>query len=247
MPSRPRTFVVRPSHMTGPDVEEFQKDLNMRFGAWGINKRLVVDGDYGMQTREAAREVAKGLGLAPAAIKDGITPDVRIRIRHPEMRSSAEKDRSKGPTAKHFLAALRKEFKHRGKVTIATGANADGRRIQKPVIDFLGRMSERLDREIIVTTGTNHRKFTDNGSLSDHFPGMAADLGMIANGGTNDGPVGDRLMTAALIEAGVPPKVARTQAKGGGLFNEHHNGFRIQCIWKAEGHHDHVHVGLKKE
>jgi hypothetical protein len=249
MPSQPRTFVVGPKHMTGPDVDEFQKDINMRFGAWGVNKRLTVDGDYGMQTRQAAREVCHGLGIAPAAMKDGVTPDLRIKFRHPDMRTSAEKDRSKGPTAKQFLAELRKKFKNRGNVKIAAGANAAGRPIQKSVLDFLGRVSVRLDKEIVVTTGTNHNKFTVDGNVSDHFVGMAADLGMAANGGTDDSPVGDHLMTAALIEAGVSPSQAKTHAKAGGLFNEHHNGFRIQCIWRTNlggNHHNHVHVGLKK-
>lgn len=245
MPTQPRTFVVKDPHMTGSDIEEFQKDINMRFGAWGINKRLTVDGDYGMLTREAMRDVCQGLGIAKAEA----TPEVRIKFRHPDQRTTTEKERSKGPTAKKFLAELRKKFKNRGHVKIAPGANLNGHSIKKPVLDFLGRVSVRLNKEIVVTTGTNHDKFTTDGNISDHFVGMATDLGMIANGGSDDSPVGDRLMEAVLIEAGVPPSTAKDHAKKGGLFNEHRNGFRIQAIWKTNqggNHHNHVHVGLKK-
>lgn len=33
---------------------------------------------------------------------------------------------------------------------------------------------------------------------------------------------------------------------GSGLTNHNKNGYRLQLIWKAEGHFDHVHLGIKK-
>lgn len=39
---------------------------------------------------------------------------------------------------------------------------------------------------------------------------------MAANGGTNDGPVGDRTMAVALVLAGVPAAKAREEAHHGG-------------------------------
>jgi hypothetical protein len=248
MASEPRTFVVASPHMRGEDINEFQRDLNARYEAWGINKRIAEDGDYGMQTRTAAREVCTGLGVAVP--RNGITPALRIKIRHPKTeRTAAEVTRSKGAAAKAFLAKLRKEHKSVGQVVVAAGANAAGRPIQKPVLDFVGRMSKRLGKPITITTGTNHNKFTVNGAISDHFTGMAVDIGMIANGGTDDSPVGDHIMTAALIEAGVAPKAAAASARSGGLFNEFPPGFRVQCIWKTiigGTHPNHVHVGLRE-
>ena len=71
---------------------------------------------------------------------------------------------------------------------------------------------------------------------------------MAANGGTDDGPVGDVIMAAALIEAGFTKADAKAKAAGGGLFNAQHEGMRIQCIWKTNvggNHHNHVHIGVR--
>ena len=71
---------------------------------------------------------------------------------------------------------------------------------------------------------------------------------MIANGGSDDSPVGDRIMKAALRCGGMPGGQAKANAKAGGLFNLVHDGMRIQCIWKTligGNHHNHVHVGVR--
>ena len=99
-----------------------------------------------------------------------------------------------------------------------------------------------------MTTGTNHNYYTVNGTVSDHASCQAADIGMAADGGTNDGPVGDQIMTACLVAAGAPPAQAAQAARRGGLFTLEHNGLRIQCIWKTDqggNHHDHVHIGAR--
>jgi Putative peptidoglycan binding domain len=135
-----------------------------------------------------------------------------------------------------------------GRVIVAPGANLPDKPIAAITLDYVARMAGFIDKPITITTGTNHSKFTVNGNISDHFTGHAADIGMAANGGTNDGPVGDRIMEAALVLAGVPASKAPAQARGGGLFNFTHEGKRIQCIWKTDkggNHHNHVHVGVK--
>jgi hypothetical protein len=134
---------------------------------------------------------------------------------------------------------------HGGTVKIAAGANVPGKPMAEMTIDYVARMAARFGKPITISTGTNHSKFTDNGSVSEHFTGQAADMGMFANGGTIDGPVGDEIMEAALVLAGVSTSVAPGQARGGGLFTLTHEGKRIQCIWKAKGHHNHVHVGVR--
>ena len=135
-----------------------------------------------------------------------------------------------------------------GRVIIAPGANRPDQPIQPMTLKYVERMAALLHRPITITTGTNHRKLTVDGIVSDHFTGHAADIGMAANGGTTDGPVGDRITEAALVLAGVPTAEARAEARAGGLFDKTRNDMRIQCIWKTSNggnHHNHVHVGVR--
>ena len=135
------------------------------------------------------------------------------------------------------------------KVIVAPGANLAGEPISPLTTAFLGHIAGLYGKPLVVTTGTNHSIFTVNGNVSDHTSGHGADLGMIANGGTDDSPVGDKMATACLIAAGDSPAVAAQEAHQGGLWTRNHAGLRIQCIWKTnEGgnHHNHLHVGAKK-
>src|SRR5580765_2933968 len=113
---------------------------------------------------------------------------------------------------------------------------------------YVAKMAEQLGKPITLTTATNHDKLTVNGNISDHFSGHAVDIGMFANGGTDDSPVGDRIMEVACLLAGDSADGASAKASGGGLFTFTHGDERIQCIWKTnEGgnHHNHVHVGVR--
>jgi hypothetical protein len=135
-----------------------------------------------------------------------------------------------------------------GSVRIAPGANVQGRPIAPETLAYLARVAGIYERPLIVTTGTNHSQHTFNGTVSDHYDGHAADIGMAANGGTDDSPVGDRIMRACLIAAGEPPLRAATIARRGGLYTLEHDGLRIQCIWKTDAggnHHHHVHIGAR--
>lgn len=97
--------------MEGGDVREFQRDLNERYDLWDIDKRIETDGDYGGHTRRAAKEVCIGLGIETAEMQHGVTPELRIKIRHPERRSEDELARAGGGHATEFRARLRKRFK----------------------------------------------------------------------------------------------------------------------------------------
>ena len=135
-----------------------------------------------------------------------------------------------------------------GKVVIAPGANRPGAGLQPVLLDYVARMAGLYGKPIVISTGTNHSQYTVDGNVSDHWDGHGADLGMAANGGTDDSPVGDRLATACLAVAGVPPPQAARQAQTGGLFTITHAGLRIQCVWKTDqggNHHNHVHVGVR--
>ena len=245
----PRTFKLTSPHVTGADVRDFQRTLNRRFAAWKAGRRVAVDGDYGRDTREAARQVCRGLGIVhEEAMRHGVTPDLRKKFRDPTRRTPEEISRARSASAKAFRAKLRAESRRAGKVIIAPGANLPGRPINPITLDYVERMAAVAQRPITITTGTRHSKFTVNGNISDHFSGHAVDIGMAANGGSDDSPVGDRIMEAALRLAGVPAGKAGPQARGGGLFTFVHDGKRIQCIWKTNlggNHHNHVHVGVR--
>lgn len=242
-----RTFALTSPHMTGEDVREFQRLLNHRFAMWKIGRRVDVNGDYDKDTRKAAQQVCRALGLDDQATQNGVLPGLRTKIRHPERRTRAELARSRSASVKAFRAQLRAQFKP-GSVVIAPNANKPGHSIQPMTLNYVRRLSALIGKPITITTGTNHNKLTTDGNVSDHFTGHAADIGMAANGGTNDGPVGDRIMAAALMLAGVPAAKAREQAHHGGLFNNVRDHMRIQCIWKTDiggNHHNHVHVGVR--
>lgn len=135
-----------------------------------------------------------------------------------------------------------------GKVVVAPGANRPGVPIQPVTLRFVAAMAGLYGKPITITTGTNHSQYTVDGNVSDHWDGHAADIGMIANGGTDDSPVGDRIMTACLVAAGVPEAQAAEDARRGGLYTLTHDGLRIQCIWKTYAggnHHNHVHAGAR--
>jgi len=135
-----------------------------------------------------------------------------------------------------------------GQVIIAAGANLPGQPVQTMTLEYIARVAASIGKPITVTTGTNHSKMSASGKVSDHFSGHACDIGMFANGGTDDSPVGDRIMEAACLLAGDSKEGASAKAHGGGLFTFTHGNQRIQCIWKTnEGgnHHNHVHVGVR--
>ncbi len=121
-------------------------------------------------------------------------------------------------------------------------------RSRKPRSTSSPRWPVLAQRTIIVTTGTRHSILTVNGGRSDHADGYAADIGMAANGGTDDSPTGDRIMAACLIAGGMPRPQAIATARRGGLYTLENDGLRIQCIWKTDAggnHHNHVHAGAR--
>jgi hypothetical protein len=108
-----RTFTLVSPHLSGQDIRQFQRDLSGRFKAWDINMRVADDGDYGSATRDAGQQVCNGLGiLHEVAMKDGVTPALRIKIRHPDTRTPQEIERSESADAKDFRAKLRERFQH---------------------------------------------------------------------------------------------------------------------------------------
>jgi hypothetical protein len=83
----PRTLRLTHPAMVGDDVRDFQRALNRRLDALGIDEHVSEDGDFGPETRHAARQAAYALGVASSAWAHGITPDVQALIRTPSRRT----------------------------------------------------------------------------------------------------------------------------------------------------------------
>ena len=96
-------------------------------------------------------------------------------------------------------------------MVIAPGANLPGQSIEAMTLEFVAAMAKSIGKPITVTTGTNHNKMSASGKVSDHFSGHACDIGMFANGGTDDSPVGDEdhqgsCVSRAILEVGRAPR-----------------------------------------
>jgi murein DD-endopeptidase MepM/ murein hydrolase activator NlpD len=104
-PGGPRTLKLVTPRMRGSDVLKLQRLVNRRFEEWKIGIRIGEDGEYGPETRKAARRVAYGLGTATAEFRRGITPALRSKLRRPSRRSAAELERAKARRA--WLRKLR--------------------------------------------------------------------------------------------------------------------------------------------
>jgi hypothetical protein len=113
MPNSPRTFVLVTPYLEGSDVEAFQRTLTTRFDAWDIDKRVDDDGAYGPDTRDAARQICEGLGIVHVkAMRHGVTPDLRGKIRDPRRRTQQELARAE--RRKNYRAKLRERYAGHG-------------------------------------------------------------------------------------------------------------------------------------
>jgi hypothetical protein len=143
---------------------------------------------------------------------------------------------------------------------IAPGANRPGvgqTEDMKSWLDLVASSYRELGGGLLViSTGTQHSRLSTSGNVSDHYDGNATDFGMAANGGTNLGPVGDKIAAACLMAAGYPRTTAESLAKRRGTAGFHqvgdHNGFRLQILWGFNDlalggdHTNHVHFGIKR-
>jgi murein DD-endopeptidase MepM/ murein hydrolase activator NlpD len=89
--------------MHGQDVLALQKLVNRRFKELKIGVRIAEDGDFGPETRKAARRLGYALGLD--GLKRGITPAHRSKMRRPSRRTRSELARA--ASRKPWLRKLR--------------------------------------------------------------------------------------------------------------------------------------------
>ena len=119
--SGPRTLKVAARACTARDVVALQKLVNQRFEEWKVGVRIAEDGDFGPETRKAARRVAYGLGAAPADYDSGITPALRSKLRRPSRRTRRRARARPAPPPVAAQAARRRHT--RGSGTYPLGAH----------------------------------------------------------------------------------------------------------------------------
>ena len=136
----------------------------------------------------------------------------------------------------------------KGTYTVAAGANRAGVPLSSDMKRFLARIT-RSGRNVVVTTGSNHGKYTSTGNVSDHHSGRGVDIGSAANKfPSTGGGTGDLIAAHAIKRAsGKSWRESLALARRGGAFTFHRNGKRYQVLYKTQvggNHNDHVHIGI---
>jgi hypothetical protein len=139
-----RTFRLSSPLMEGRDIELFQETLNRQFREWRVDCRLDTDGAYGPKTAEAARRVVYGLGIPVRDLAGGVTPELRMRIRHPERRSQGEKARASD--RKDWLRRLRRRYDGHGPKAAIAYARKHVGVTESPAGSNRGRLIDRWQR-----------------------------------------------------------------------------------------------------
>lgn len=73
----------------GDAVELWQQTINSKFAKWDIDYRVKVDGNYGLGTRSAGATLLYALGIEQVEMRNGVTPDLRVKVRNYQKRLSA--------------------------------------------------------------------------------------------------------------------------------------------------------------
>jgi len=250
MPTRPRSFRLDSPHMTGDDIGDFQRQLSRQFHIWDINLVVIDDEDYGQDTRDAARMVCRGLGILPGqAMRHGVTPALRTKIRHPARRTERERERFKSAATKAFRASVREKFKVTGTAAVAQLAGVDvtataGKPHWGGSNDVMTAFVEPFMVKRGLPIGSGKRTPAENKAV----------------GGSNKS---DHLTTKTRTAARDFPTFAgeddaRALAQALGINSWQPNAFtvfplsavdghkfRVQILWGAAIQHgDHVHVGI---
>jgi hypothetical protein len=102
------------------------------------------------------------------------------------------------------------------------------------------RLARGAAKGLPVSSLKRDRKNTSSGGISDHWVGKknayAVDIAAA-------GSYGDKVLEKVARRLGVRPvagSYARQTIKRGG------KKYSVQLLWKVEGHHDHVHVGITR-
>lgn len=105
---KPRTFKVGRTLMQGDDVKGWQQDVKSLFDKMGIDCPIVADGKYGQATRGFTAALCRAMGLESAerAMAEGVTPDLRIKLRNNRL-TAVENNRRQSKERVDYRKALR--------------------------------------------------------------------------------------------------------------------------------------------
>lgn len=106
-----RTFKVQDPLMKGRDIEKWQEELIELFDKIAIeNVPLKADGVYGHTTRSITATLCYCLGInADEALRKGVTPTLRKKLRERDL-TAEEKKRYQSGSTKRFRAELRRRW-----------------------------------------------------------------------------------------------------------------------------------------
>jgi murein DD-endopeptidase MepM/ murein hydrolase activator NlpD len=116
MPQNPRTFKLpKPNSsekiMKGTDVKGWQSDVKKLFKKMGIDCPIKVDGIYGQQSRGFSASLVHASGLSvKTAMKDGVTPELRIKLRNADF-TKAQLETRNSKARKEYRAKLRDKWR----------------------------------------------------------------------------------------------------------------------------------------
>ena len=216
-------------------------------------KRLLLPGQVALVRGEGAADGRWLVRELDADLKDDTREIVytlgQAQDPKPEPASTVTTKAGEDPArADARTAGAGSSGKAKGKVSVAAGAESNGK-LQPEITEFLELMAGRTDEPVVVTTGTNHSKFTLSGNISQHFSGDAVDLGLGGDARTDRSVRrrGDKLAIAALRVCGLSYSEAGRVARSGGIHNLRWRNYSVQVIWltlDGGNHFNHVHVGL---
>jgi murein DD-endopeptidase MepM/ murein hydrolase activator NlpD len=108
---QPRTFKVGRTTMTGDDVKGWQQDVKELFRGMGIHCPIKADGKYGVATRGFTASLCRALGLESAeqAMVEGVTPQLRIKLRNKRL-SAVERGRFNSKERTDYRRGLRERW-----------------------------------------------------------------------------------------------------------------------------------------
>lgn len=82
----PRTFKIQSPLMHGEDVQAWQMEIAAEFEKLDIHCPIEPDGHYGVGSRSYTASLCHALGMnATDAMKDGVTPQLRTKIRQRQL------------------------------------------------------------------------------------------------------------------------------------------------------------------
>lgn len=77
-----RTLKVQNPSMDGKDSDLWRQTLHEIAGEWGATPPIATTGPYVTSVRAVTASILYGLGIAQDALKHGVTPELRIKVRN---------------------------------------------------------------------------------------------------------------------------------------------------------------------